>query len=293
MEKKIEVPCFYCRKIVVKSLREYKHQLKNNPNYKPYCNINCYAGAKNKKIKLQCDNCGVGIEKSSKDYNKAEKHFCSHSCRALIVNKIREVPKKEVKCVGCENIICVSYISKKDTRCDSCRIKYSTEYNSQHILHICKKCGIEIFATKAQKYCDLCRNQISIENGKKSGVIGGKASAAKQVRRSKNEIYFAELCLAHFETVSTNDGYFQSPTGNWDADIIIHEHKLAVLWNGVWHYKQITKTHKLKQVQSRDKIKISVINKNGYIPYIIKDMGKEDKKFVEEQFQILLSYLKL
>ena len=33
--------------------------------------------------------------------------------------------------------------------------------------------------------------------------------------------------------------------------------------------------HSFKMVQNRDKIKIHEIEKFGYIPYVIKDMGKE------------------
>ena len=72
----------------------------------------------------------------------------------------------------------------------------------------------------------------------------------------------------------------------WDADVIIHSEKTAILWNGIWHYKQILKTQSLKQVQTRDRIKTSIIEKYGYVPYVIKDMGKYNKAFVEQEFEI-------
>lgn len=117
------------------------------------------------------------------------------------------------------------------------------------------------------------------ENGKK----GGQISATKQSRRSKNEIYFSELCSNYFE-ITTNEPFFEG----WDADVIIHSEKVAILWNGQWHYKQISKTQSLKQVQARDKVKISIIEKMGYTPYVIKDMGKYNTKFVEQEFEIFL-----
>jgi hypothetical protein len=49
---------------------------------------------------------------------------------------------------------------------------------------------------------------------------------------------------------------------------------------GVWHYKQVRHVHSVAQVQARDKIKIDTIINNGWEPYIIKDMGKHNKKFV-------------
>ena len=71
----------------------------------------------------------------------------------------------------------------------------------------------------------------------------------------------------------------------------IEDYKIAILWNGPWHYKKITKKHSVEQVQNRDKIKISEIKNKGYIPYIIKDVGKYDKYFVETQFEKLLEYI--
>lgn len=120
-----------------------------------------------------------------------------------------------------------------------------------------------------------------INCGRKSAYV------QKNTRRSKNEIYFAELCKENFYILE-NEPMFNG----WDSDIILPDLKIAVLWNGVWHYKKITEKHSVKQVQNRDKIKIMEIISAGYEPYIIKDMGKQNKKFVEEQFQIFLEYIK-
>lgn len=116
--------------------------------------------------------------------------------------------------------------------------------------------------------------------------IAGRSSAIKQNKRSKNEKYFAELCQKHFNDVKTNEKMFNG----WDADIIIEDLKIAIMWNGSWHYKKITKKHSLKQVQQRDKIKIKEIKKCNYDSYVIKDMGKHNKKFVEREFLKFLKY---
>lgn len=91
-----------------------------------------------------------------------------------------------------------------------------------------------------------------------------------QNRRSKNEILFSEYCLTKFKNVTTNESIFNG----WDADIIINDIKVAILWNGIWHYKKVADKHSVKQVQNRDRIKIIEIEKCGYVPYIIKDMGR-------------------
>lgn len=111
----------------------------------------------------------------------------------------------------------------------------------------------------------------------------GKKSVAVQSenRRSKNEIYFANLCKENFANVETNKPIFNG----WDCDVILNDQKVAVLWNGKWHYEKITKKHSVVQVQNRDKIKLKEITKAGYVPYVVKDGGREDKSFVEAEFK--------
>jgi hypothetical protein len=113
---------------------------------------------------------------------------------------------------------------------------------------------------------------------------GGIASANSQNRRSKNEKLFCEMCESKFNEVKNNEPIFNG----WDADIIIEDLKIAVLWNGIWHYKQISKKQSLEQVQSRDKIKLREIENCGYRAYIIKDMGSYDPIFVKEEFDKFL-----
>lgn len=117
---------------------------------------------------------------------------------------------------------------------------------------------------------------------------GGKRSAQvqKDARRSKNETAFADLCIATFGYVGHNEAIFDG----WDADVLIHDLKIAVLWNGKWHYEQIGK-HSLSQVQTRDKIKMQKIIDAGWKPYVIKDLGKHNPKFVEEQFRQFLQHI--
>lgn len=117
---------------------------------------------------------------------------------------------------------------------------------------------------------------------------GGKASVLSQqgIRRSLNEMYFAELCKKEFLTIE-NAVMFNG----WDADIVLANEKIAILWNGKWHYEKITKKHSVEQVQNRDKKKIEEITKAGYTPYVIKDMGKHNKEFVEKEFEKLKTYI--
>jgi len=96
----------------------------------------------------------------------------------------------------------------------------------------------------------------------------GRSSAQNTVRRSKDEIALYELCKDRFKAVENN----KIISDGWDADIVIEEHKVAILWNGPWHYKQMPhKNHSLKQVQKRDEIKISRLTNEGYKVIVFED----------------------
>ena len=96
------------------------------------------------------------------------------------------------------------------------------------------------------------------------------------------------MCKKEFGNVLSNIPMFNG----WDADVILPDYKIAVLWNGKWHYEKIMEETSLLQIQNRDKIKIKEIKRKNYLPYVIKDMGKHNPQFVQEQFNIFLDYLK-
>lgn len=156
---------------------------------------------------------------------------------------------------------------------------------------VCKDCGKTFIKNKNKSgYCNICvhkhyKDFISNEGKLKLRNAGLKScQTQKETRRSKNEIAFCELCEKYFKNVKHNEQMFNG----WDADVIIEDFKIAVLWNGPWHYRQITKNHSVKNVQNRDKIKIEEIKKAGYIPYIIKDDGKYNTNKVENEFNLFL-----
>ena len=103
---------------------------------------------------------------------------------------------------------------------------------------------------------------------------GGLKSSQKRVLRSKNEIKMYDLCKGYFNNVTHNDPIFD----NWDADILLHDYKIAISWNGDWHYKEMKFTKQsLLQVQTRDKHRIKMIHKHGWTHYEIKDTYNEPK----------------
>ena len=97
--------------------------------------------------------------------------------------------------------------------------------------------------------------------------LAGKASAAKRKTRSKLEKQFYELCTKTFNTMHN------IPIANgWDADVLLEDYKVAILWNGPWHYREMgISNHSLKQVVNRDIIKIIEFEKIGWEVLIYED----------------------
>lgn len=153
-----------------------------------------------------------------------------------------------------------------------------------------RKCGTDSQRKRIKLNCSFCNKEFERNPGSmnsKSGLYFCCKECMDSFRRSKNEIYFYELCSDVFNNLDNNEPIFNG----WDADIIIHDIKVAVLWNGIWHHKKITDKHSVKQVQNRDKIKIKEIIKYGYEPYVIDDFGKHNKLYVEEKFNEFINHI--
>lgn len=187
--------------------------------------------------------------------------------------------KKIAYCVDCgKELIIYKRASSKTCRCDNCRKNHIRQRRIQYRLNFLNNDYEIHFGRKYSK-----ESWLALHNGGCKGI-----QHQGDLRRSKNEIEFCKLCEEYFNNVKHNESIFNG----WDADIIIEDIKFAVLWNGPWHYKQITKSHSVKQTQNRDKIKVKEIKESGWTPYIIKDMGKANKDFVKEKFDEFLKYLK-
>ena len=187
--------------------------------------------------------------------------------------------KKIAYCVDCgKELIIYKRASSKTCRCDNCRKNRIRQRRLQYRLNFLNNDYEIHFGRKYSK-----ESWLALHNGGCKGI-----QHQGDLRRSKNEIEFCKLCEEYFDNVKHNESIFNG----WDADIIIEDIKFAVLWNGPWHYKQITKSHSVKQTQNRDKIKIKEIKESGWTPYIIKDIGKANKDFVKEKFDEFLKYLK-
>lgn len=245
-----------------------------------YCDVSCQNKHQNSEkanrkygeltsFKVLCNKCGKEFEviEREKLFPSKEKYYCSRSCA-----NSRYFSDETKQQIG--NSVIKTYFT----------------FNKSKLKEIyCLNCN-KIFKAydEKRKFCSVKCSNLYDEKFKKAGSIGGKKSVLSQNRRSKNEIAFANLCFSYFNNVRFNEPIFNG----WDADIILDDYKLAILWNGNWHHKQIGIKHSLTQVQNRDKIKVKEIINFGYEPYIINDYGKYNEDFVINEFEKLINYIK-
>lgn len=163
--------------------------------------------------------------------------------------------------------------AKKRTpcKCRNCGVEWTPIYTTVIVPGQYKTtCSLECTKQLQKKLGSTTLKQLHLDKTRMSEISskGGRASAAIQVRRSKDEIKLFELCRTSFANVESN----KVIADGWDADIVIEEFKLAILWNGPWHYKEMKhKNHSLAQVQQRDSIKKQVLSNNGYTVLIFED----------------------
>lgn len=166
---------------------------------------------------------------------------------------------------------------------------------------VCSKIFVVVRQYRNQKTCsrscggswpyhkDNLNVNVNLENARRNGIKS--ASSQSMNRRSKNEIHFFNLIKTEFADAMSNEPMFDG----WDADVIIPSLKIAIHWDGPWHWKQISKKQSLKQVQNRDQIKRKIIEEHGYCNYVIKDDSKKSSscEFVEKEFEKFMMIHKL
>ena len=294
--------CQYCGKECKSKMSLIKHELYclNNPNHKSRDIFKQNAINTNKiqtkrkiknsqkqEYKFICKNCGkeYSLFLTENEFNKGKyTKYCSKSCsnRRILTKEIKEKISNSLK--GKNNFRKKQYKVKEVKKSRICKVcgkqyKYIRAYSTK----ICcsPECS-EYLRTHKKDFL----SQETLDKFSEAGNKGCNNSF--NLKRSKAEIYFYELCKKHFNNVLSNERMFNG----WDADIILPDYKIAILYNGKWHYEEISKQVSLIQIQNRDKIKENEIRKCGYIPYIIKDLNKFNKTFVEEQFNLFLEYIR-
>jgi len=272
-------------------MKECKNCGKEIDDKRIFCSYNCRNKFNNKNLdyskisktlksrfELEYENNKKHCKECLKElpYDKRHNTFCNNICSSFYNNRelknkntYDEIKKKKNKKIS-ESLIGRGN-GKIGLECQFCGEKFIIKWNKRNQKFCSISCSMK-FRMSDQKNIEFMRK------------VGQNSSYYQYMnRRSKNESYFSELCKKEFENVSLNEQLFNG----WDADVILQDYKIAILWNGNWHHKKICKGHSLEQVQNRDKIKIKEIENCGYISYVINDYGKYDRNFVEKEFMKL------
>lgn len=199
-----------------------------------------------------CESCNKALP--YKSVNK----FCNHACAASATNKKRGPMSEETKTK-------IKFASK-DKR--QAKAVLNLQLNKQQYLTVpkhCLKCNCsQSYEQRKRKYCDVCIKVIRIEVAR---ALGKKMSQLR-IKRSRQEIELCDLCVEKYANVENN----KVIKDGWDADIVLLDYKIAILWNGPWHYKQLSlKNHSLKQVQNRDTIKLKLFKTLGWKVFMFQD----------------------
>lgn len=173
------------------------------------------------------------------------------------------------KCANSRNWTDEDKARKSLSAMTSEKLKTSAKNRGNRVNRIVKQCigcGTDVEVLETHKRDNVtCGSSACILHQKRQA---GMSSANSRKNRSQHEIQLFDLVQRHFSNVSHNE-----PIANgWDADILIHDHRIAILWNGAWHYKQLNlRNHSLEQVVNRDCIKIDEFAKIGWDVLVYQD----------------------
>lgn len=221
-----------------------------------------------------CSECNKPLSYKQRNYT-----FCSHACGAAKSNRCRQESGYEMPINQRESIsIAIKTIRQNQ------KLKNIETYHENP--KFCVQCSMPLpFDKRRAKTCSKqCLKMVFKKSGQRGGL---KTASGPRAKRSKNEIAFANLCSLEFKKVTCNEPLFDG----WDADVLIYDHKIAVLWNGDWHYREMgCYNHNLSQVQTRDAFKSELIKKHGWLLYIVKDTSDKPTK-PEEALSALRAWI--
>lgn len=280
LKNNIEIKCLYCNNLYSIRKKQLIHSYlkqfnSGNLTYKKYCSNKCYNLSIGNTLKttkncLNCNNIFIG--------DKTQK-YCSHKCSALTSNKTRILNDDILEKL------------RKNSKIQWKKHLYNPNFKCRDengfFNLICKICKKEFkYKETYKKTCSPECYTIDNKLNAKLGWIKYYNSIHRKTGRSYNEKYFYELIKQVFPDAINNRRIFNG----FDADVIIPTMKLAIHWNGIWHYKPIISQHHFNEILSKDKLRYKEIENCGYKNYIIIDIKScKNYEFVKEKFTEFLN----
>jgi len=266
-----DVKCIQCGNVHKYPKNQILAKIKHNELR--FCSQVCQHQHLSKELIKECAFCGKTIKKKQSEVNKSKSNlfFCDCSCSAKHRNPNRTISEKQ----------------KKKTR--ESLLKYYAKKGHKYHVSNCLVCGKEIKSRKFLK--KTCSQECYKIHQRKSGEKGGiKASTGLKAERfrSKSERLLYDKIKTIFPDAVHNQWIFDG----YDADIIIPSIKVAIHWNGPWHYRVIISEKHFESIKKRDLERYQSIINADYQNYIIKDItGIFKPKNVELEFQTFLNWL--
>lgn len=196
-----------------------------------------------------CLQCNINIP-----YDKRQNNFCSKTCSCTYNNLRVSLESRQRRGKTTSNTM--SDKRRKGLLQKVCRISF------------CASCGTLIRNSIRNTCSPECLTVRKIKMGTKAGLASVKKMQGS--RRSNAEIQLFDLCSEEYSNITAND---TSIANGWDADILLHDYKIVIMWNGPWHYRDMPglQNHSLSQVQNRDRIKIKEFNSVGWKVLVFED----------------------
>lgn len=275
----IPLKCDGCQQDFQRIQKQVKSDYKLKSHLRHFCSSKCQGTLKKKDyVNLNCYFCGSNFSLIPSEFKKRSQRASKLCCSQQCANKINICRSEELRKKVSETL--------KRKYAEGLIIHPKAFKNKKP--YTCSFCSKEFVSRKKRSTCSKeCYKNLLPSIGRKGGRVTSSLEFHKRNRSSNEKMFFAKIKEIYPDAIA-NKRLFDG----WDADIIIPSQKLAIHWNGIWHYKSVMGNELLNRVQQKDKSRYEAIEKHGYRNYIIQDLGPMNEEKVNKEYVDFLQNVK-
>lgn len=298
-DSKIPLRCDVCQCDFDRVQKLVKSALKLKSQTKHFCSKKCANLFQKKElVNLNCAYCKKNFTTSQGDFNKRSKDskLSLFYCSKLCANKNNTYRSQEQK-NKTSNTLKKRWEEKlknafkkkygEELKNTDRVVFYKGRYRISHVKNTCVICSKEFFHCRKLQTCSgQCLSEASKRSGKKGGSTTASSPFQKRNRSSNEKMFFQKILAIYPDAISNKrifDGY--------DADIIIPSKKIAIHWNGVWHYQSVVGEELLHRVQAKDKLRYEAVERHGFTNYVVQDLGAMNESKVEQEYLKFIEFM--